>query len=142
MVHQIVTQQPTGICQTRGVLARRRIQQNARGLKSLRAQDHNLATNLFRFLSDTMNESDATRLIAARVHIDMADDSICHQRAVPGLQRIFHCGERAAEIRKCETTAFAGTAVMTSRPAIVGLSQDCGPANRESSSELILDTLP
>src|SRR6266567_3010547 len=142
MVHQIVAEQSAGISETLWVLARRRIQQDACGLEGLRAQDHCLGTDLPGFFGRAMDEGDALRFVGARVHVDMADDSIRNECAIPSLQRILHCGERTAEIRKRHAAALARTTIMTGCPAIVRLSQDGDAPHGESSSEVLLHAFP
>src|SRR6266567_2065124 len=89
-----------------------------------------------------MHERDALRLVAGRVYVNVTDDCVRYQSAVSGLQRIFHCGEWTAEIRKRHAAALAGTAVMAGRPPIMWLREDGDASHGESSSELLLDALP
>src|SRR5207302_10235801 len=88
-----------------------------------------------------MNEADATCFVGVCVHLNVAHDCIGDQRAFSRLQRIFHGGERAAEIGISHAAALARTTVMTANAAVVKLSQKGGSANSESSSALLFDSL-
>src|ERR1700756_1199601 len=89
-----------------------------------------------------MYEIHALRLVAARVHLDMADHRVRDQGAVSGVQGIFHRGKRAAEIRKGPAAAFAGATVVTGRTAVVALRHDRGPADGERASKFLLCHFP
>src|SRR5436190_21595117 len=74
MVHQMVTQHPTGVPQPFGMLPSGRIQQYARGLQRLSAQHDGLPADLLRLLCRAVHERDATCFVASIVHVDVADD--------------------------------------------------------------------
>ena len=86
-----------------------------------------------------MHERDPLCLVAACIHIDVADDRVGNQAAVAGLHRILHRGEWANEVGKRHATALAGTTVVTRRSAVVGLSQNGNAPHCQSSSKLLLN---
>src|SRR5947207_322911 len=127
-----MSEQSAGISNTLGIFAGRRIQQNARGLKRLRGQNHCLSPNLLRLLRRAMYKRDAARFVRACVHIHMAHYGVSEKRAVPRLECILHGGERTAEIGVSKTTALARSAIMARRPAIVWRSKNGDASHGES----------
>src|SRR6266496_4054701 len=98
MVHEVMAEQSAGISEAFGVFPSGGVQQNASGLERLCGYHHRPGAKLLCLLRRTLDESDTLRLVAACVHIDVADDGVGDQRAISGLYRILYSREGAAEI--------------------------------------------
>src|SRR5215472_7868829 len=88
-----------------------------------------------------MNESYATRLVRARIHVDVADDCVSNQRAVARLQRVLHRGERTAEVGIGEASPLTWAAVVARCTAVMWPGQNCRAPNREGTPKILLNTL-
>src|SRR5215469_15730798 len=88
-----------------------------------------------------MDESYTPRFVRAGIHVDVADDCVCNQRAAARLQCVFHGGERTAEVGIGEASPLTRPAVVTWRAAVMWLRQNCCTPDGERTPKILLNTL-
>src|SRR5258706_15626387 len=124
-----------GVGEAVGILAGGRVEKNASGFESLRAEDDRLAANFLDLAGGAIDVGDAAGSVGGVVHVDVADNGIGDESAVSGLESVFDGGERAAEIREGGAAAFAGAAVMACGASVVNLSENSGATDGDGVAE-------
>src|SRR5689334_13960492 len=130
-----MSERAAGVAETVGIFARGGVEQNARGFKSLRAEDDGFRADFLDLAREAINERDAGSFVGAAVHVDVRGDSVRDQSAVARSERVFYGRERTAEIRERAAAAFARAAVVAGQAAIVRLREDGGAADGDGAAE-------
>jgi hypothetical protein len=114
------------------------VQQYARRFERLRAENHGFSSDFFDLSRQAIDVGHTARFVGGGVHIDVAYDGVCDQRAVAGSDGILDGRKRAAEIRKRAAAALARSAIVTLKTTIVILREDRRAADGYSVAELRL----
>ena len=92
-------------------------------------------------MRDPVDVRHSLSFVLTVVHVDVAHHGVGDQLALAGFQRIFHGGERAAEVGKRHAAPLAGSAVVACRAPVVILRQNRCAANGYSAPEFILHAI-
>src|SRR6185312_4493567 len=92
-------------------------------------------------LAGAINKRNSARFVRAWIHVNVADDRVGNERAIPSLQRILHRGERTAEVRVSHAAALARATIMTRGASIVRLRQNGGATNGDGAPKFFLNAV-
>src|SRR5256885_2873568 len=123
------------------IFVRRGIEQDARRFKCLRTKDDRLASDFLHLPRQPIYVGHAAGFVLIVVHVYVADDRVGNQLAVAGFLRVRDRRKRAAEVGKCAATAFARSAIVASKTAVVVLRHNGDATDRYGTPELRLHAI-
>src|SRR5579859_4893816 len=136
-----MTESAAGIGEAIGIFASGRVEQDTRGLESLRAKDDRFGADFLHLVRLAVDESDAGGAVCGTVHIHVSYNRVRDQRAVSRGNGVLDGRERAAEIGESAAAAFAGPAVVARQAAVVRLRDNGCASDGDGAAELRFDAL-
>ena len=125
MCSEVAAENTAGVCETVRMVARCRVEEDARGFLRLRAKNDDACVDFLRLFRVATNVQNSYGAILLLVHEDFVGHRIRNERAVAGAKCVRDGGKRRVEVRVRHAAAFAGATVVTRSATSERASEIC-----------------